>query len=364
MPAPRSCTAIILPLLVAAAACALLTILAATGVRSRLQMEFGPPAAHLNPLQKARLSLQVWNARRELLTPANPAAPPQDFHIELGESPQSISRRLEEQGLIRDAAAFQAYLIYAGLDTLLQAGDYTLSPAEDARQIARQLLDPTPGAAQLVILPGWRLEEVAAALPASGLSLAPEAFIAAARARGMEGYLFPGSYTLPRGIPADELLDELKAAFDQAVSDEMRRAYEHQGLTLHQAVTLASIVQREAVVEDEMPLIASVFLNRLNAGMKLDADPTVQYARGYNEQQQTWWTNPLSAADLQINSPYNTYRYAGLPPGPIASPGLNALRAVAFPAQTPYYYFRAACDGSGRHQFAETFAEHTANACP
>jgi UPF0755 protein len=112
-----------------------------------------------------------------------------------------------------------------------------------------------------------------------------------------------------------------------------------------------------------MPLIASVFHNRLAANMKLDSDPTVQYSLGYNPKQKTWWTNPLSSADMSVDSPFNTYRYPDLPPGPIANPGLAALRAVAFPDQSPYYYFRAACDGSGRHLFATTFSEHLANAC-
>jgi len=97
--------------------------------------------------------------------------------------------------------------------------------------------------------------------------------------------------------------------------------------------------------------------------MKLDTDPTVQYALGYNASQGTWWTNPLSSADLQFDSPYNTYLYAGLPPGPIANPSLSALRAVAFPAETPYYFFRARCDGSGLHVFAVTFEEHLQNGC-
>jgi UPF0755 protein len=123
-------------------------------------------------------------------------------------------------------------------------------------------------------------------------------------------------------------------------------------------------VERESVNEEEMPLIASVFLNRLSIDMKLDADSTVQYALGYNESQQTWWTNPLRGEDLTIDSAYNTYLYPGLPPGPIANPSLNALRAVAFPGQTPYFYFRAACDGSGNHLFAETFEQHVENACP
>lgn len=114
----------------------------------------------------------------------------------------------------------------------------------------------------------------------------------------------------------------------------------------------------------EMPLIASVFLNRLNGGIKLDSDPTVQYAIGYNPDSGTWWTNPLTLEDLQSTSPYNTYVYGGLPPGPIANPGLDALRAVAFPAQTPYYYFRATCDGTGKHVFSVTYEEHLGKECP
>jgi len=111
-------------------------------------------------------------------------------------------------------------------------------------------------------------------------------------------------------------------------------------------------------------MIASVFLNRMAINMKLDSDPTVQYAAGYQEGRGGWWTNPLSLADLQIDSPYNTYIYNGLPPGPISSPSLAAMQAVATPAQSPYYYFRAACDGSGRHNFARTFEEQVQNACP
>ncbi len=148
------------------------------------------------------------------------------------------------------------------------------------------------------------------------------------------------------------------------IDSELINAFNRQGLSLFEAVTLASIIEREAIIAEESPLIASVFLNRLAIGMRLDADPTVQYALGYNSSQGTWWTNPLSLADLQVDSPYNTYRVTELPPGPISNPGPEALRAVAFPAQTPYYYFRAACDKSQRHVFAETFEEHKGNACP
>jgi UPF0755 protein len=147
------------------------------------------------------------------------------------------------------------------------------------------------------------------------------------------------------------------------MTDEIIQGFAQQNLDLYDGVVLASIVEREAVQDEEMPLIASVFLNRLSANMKLDSDPTVQYSLGYNARQKTWWTNPLSTSDLAVDSPFNTYLYLGLPPGPIANPGLAALRAVAFPAQSPYYYFRADCDGSGRHLFATTFDEHIANGC-
>ena len=152
--------------------------------------------------------------------------------------------------------------------------------------------------------------------------------------------------------------------FNVQVTKDLRRKFADQHLSLIQAMTLASIIQKEAVVEEEQPKIASVFFNRLSAGMKLESDPTTQYALGYNDKQKTWWTNPLSSNDLLVQSPYNTYVAAGLPPGPICSPGISALKAVASPAKTNYLFFMARCDGSGYHNFSTTFAEHAANACP
>ncbi len=148
------------------------------------------------------------------------------------------------------------------------------------------------------------------------------------------------------------------------LTSDLRDGYGRQGLSIYQAVTLASIVQREAVHDDEAPMIASVYLNRIKINMKLEADPTVQYALGYNATQQAWWTNPLSVYDLKINSPYNTYLIDGLPPTPISNPGLTALRAVAYPAESSYYYFSARCDNSGYHNFAQTFQEQLQNLCP
>ena len=353
-------------------ACLLGTILY---IPYRARLVYGPPAAWLSAPQRFQYSaLLLWYD--QLLTkPLNPNGAEQTFKIEQGESVNSLASHLEEVGLIRDAEAFRAYLIYAGLDTSIQAGDYKLSTAMSIIDIARKVQDATPAEVNFVILPGWRMEEIAAALPTSGLSISSDDFLAAARApqpgfdflagaETTEGFLFPDTYIVPRGVTADILVTGFLRNFALRITPELTAGFEQQGLSVYQAVTLASLVEREAVQDEEKPMIASVYLNRLRQNMKLDADPTVQYALGYSLLQQSWWTSPLTLIDLQVNSPYNTYLNEGLPPTPIASPGLAALQAVAFPAKSNYLYFRAKCDGSGLHEFAETFEEHLSNECP
>lgn len=338
---------------------------------------FGPANPAMGEAQRITASVELLLHREDLNRPLDQEGQPRTFIVRLGETANSVAVRLEESGLVWNGAVFRTYLVYTGLDTTIQAGEYTLSPAMTPREIALELQDATPEEVEFNILPGWRAEEIAAALPTSGLSIRPEAFLQVVRkppdsilpedwpsGTSLEGTLLPESYRLMRNLTADMLVRTFTRAFDQAVTDDLRSAFASRNLSLQEAVTLASIVQREAVVVEEQPLIASVFLNRLTDGMKLDSDPTVQYALGFNPAQNTWWTNPLSASDLRINSPYNTYLNQGLPPGPICNPSIEALRAVAYPAQTPYYYFRAACDGSGRHTFARSYEEHLQNACP
>ncbi len=336
---------------------------------------YGPPTEALGVLQRLQYSALVLWHDGQLTQPADPAAGEQDFSISIGEQAASVAARLEQAGLIRSAGAFRNYLIYSGLDTGIQAGEYTLSPALSPMQIAERLQDATPKQVKFIILPGWRMEEIAASLSTSGLDITPEEFLAVARdpranldflpsAASAEGFLFPDEYTLPRGMQAGQLVSLLIDHFSLALTLEMRDGFSRQGLSVYQAVTLASIVQREAVQDDEQPIIASVFLNRLAAGMHLGADPSIQYALGFDPATNAWWKSPLSLADLEISSPYNTYKNLGLPPGPIASPSLSALRAVADPAKTSYYFFRARCDDSRRHAFAETFDEQLQNECP
>ncbi len=343
---------------------------------SRVVQMYGPPSERLSFLQVIQYSAKlVWDDG-SLTKPLDPNAARQSFTVQRGESVVSIADRLQKGGFIGDASMFRDYLIYAGLDTSIQAGVYDdLSPAMSIVDIAQKMQNATPSQVTFVILPGWRMEEIAASLPTSGLNITPDGFLAAAKksrpgfdflsgAASMEGFLYPDSYILPRVTTADELVEVFVRNFDLHLTNDLRDGFNRQGLSIYQAVTLASIVQREAVHDDEAPMIASVYLNRVKINMKLEADPTVQYALGYNATQQAWWTNPLSVDDLKFNSPYNTYIIGGLPPTPISNPGLTALRAVAYPAESSYYYFSARCDDSGYHNFAQTFQEQLQDLCP
>jgi UPF0755 protein len=336
---------------------------------------YGPPSDTLTVPQRFQYSLLLLWYNGQVTRPVDTTAGERPFTIAEGEQAANVADRLELVGLVRSAAAFRTYLIYRGMDTSLQAGEYSLSPSLSPVQIAEQLQDATPTQIKFVVLPGWRLAEVAAALPTSGFGIAPEDFLAAAHgtrpgfdnlppAADAEGFLFPDAYLLPRGIQAQGLVDALMQRFDHVVTSDIRNGFARQGLSVYEGVTLASILQREAVEGDEMPIMASVFYNRLASGMPLETDPTIQYALGFDATSGSWWKSPLSLLDLEINSPYNTYANRGLPPGPIASPSLSALQAVAFPADTGYLFFRARCDGSGRHAFAETFQDHLENDCP
>ena len=335
----------------------------------------GPASDSLTDSQRFQYSsLMLWYGGM-VTRPADSRAGEIPFTVAQGDSASSVAVHLEKDGLIRSADAFIAYLVYSGMDTGLQSGDFELSAAMAPIQIAQKLQDATPTQVKFVILPGWRLEEIAAAMPTSGLNITPGQFIQAAETPNViydffpsgvsaEGFLFPGQYILPRSIEVNQLVQLFMNNAALALSSEMQAGFRRENLTVYQAVTLASIIQREAVIPEEQPKIASVFINRLTAGMSLETDPTVQYALGFNQNLKTWWKVPLSLDDLAVNSPYNTYQNHGLPPGPICNPSLSALQAVANPAQTPYMYFRARCDHSNLHSFSETYQQHLKNGCP
>ncbi|MDP1546610.1 MAG: endolytic transglycosylase MltG [Anaerolineales bacterium] len=343
-------------------------------IPARASSLYGSPAGHLSISNRIEYSARLLMHGDALMIPLSSNGIIQPFRIEQGEAVISIANRLENFGFITSADAFYDYAVYTGIDLTIQAGDFKLSPAQSIIDIAQALQKFSPTDASLVILPGWRMEEIAASLPTSGLPITPEAFLAAAATspavlapfspNSMEGFFFPDTYTLPRETTVEQLLDIIARNFTVRITDDLQAGFANRGLTIYQAIILASIVEREAVRKEEAPQIASVYLNRLVIGMKLDADPTVQYALGYQVDTNSWWKSPLTWNDLNVNSPYNTYQFIGLPPAPISNPSLAALQAVAFPQLTSYYYFRAACDGSGYHVFATTLEEQIANACP
>jgi UPF0755 protein len=173
------------------------------------------------------------------------------------------------------------------------------------------------------------------------------------------GYMFPDTYLFKVNSTASEIATKMQSTFNEKYDISLQAKIKAQGLTAEEGVTLASIIQREAGKDSDAPLIASVFLNRLNLGMPLGSDVTIQYALGYDQLTKTWWKKDLTDQDLSIISPYNTRKVAGLPPGPICNPGLVALKAVAEPATTDNYYFLY--DKDGNLHLAKTLAEHNQN---
>lgn len=264
-----------------------------------------------------------------------------------------------------------------GLDTGIQAGSHVLRSTMSAREVLEELQVAAGDAVTVTILEGLRAEEVAEILAAAGLG--DEETLSALMASdhggdrpllsdrpagtGLEGYLFPDTYQFEPDAEPVAVVDRLLDTFEARVAPELPGRGAAADLSLFEVVTLASIVEREAVLQDERGMIARVFLNRLETPpYLLNADPTVQYALGFQPDADTWWKRPLYDVDLETESPYNTYQVPGLPPGPIASPGLASIRAVLDAPDGPWQYFVAndvACDGS--HVFAETLDEHIAN---
>jgi UPF0755 protein len=297
----------------------------------------------------------------------DPRAESRSFVIARGETAGSIAQRLQEEGFIRSALAFSYVLYDTGRETSLQSGTYMISAALTPRDLAR-VFEKAPGEqAVLRIIEGWRLSETAAAVHKAFPSITVEDIMKTAVVgqrrnivlaglppeTSLEGFLFPDTYFFKPTATATEIVDALLDQFEQRVGQTLRQAAVERKKTIYDIVKLASIVEREARDRRESATIAGVYLNRLEIGMNLDADPTVQYAIGE-------WREP-TLADLEIDSPYNTYKVAGLPPTPICSPGQAALEGAARPADVPYLYFVAKNDGTGDHAFAKTLEEHEAN---
>ncbi len=342
-----------------------------------LSEQVGEPVSDLPRAQEIGLGLYLLARQQALDAPAGNQSTEIELEVLPGESAMQVIEALAEAEIVHDATLLRLYLRYRGLDRGIEAGRYRLDGGMSIRDLAASLQSASAESLTITIPEGWRREQIAAYvavqvpgidenefLTASGEILPGYSFSdSAPQDSTLEGFLFPETYLVDPNGDAASLVARMLSAFEAQFDENLRSAFKNQGLSLYQAVTLASIVEREAIVPEERPRIAAVYLNRLSAGMTLDADPTIQYALGL-QPDGSWWKSALSFDDLELNSSYNTYLFMGLPPGPIANPGHASLEAVGFPAETQELYFRALCDGSGRHAFAETYEGHLQNACP
>lgn len=293
-----------------------------------------------------------------LTTPLQPA---QETIIDIapGSSLIRVADELQQKNIIRQALILRLLAKWNGQEQQIQAGKYLFSTPATPADVLDRLVRGDVIRVGLTIPEGFTLRQIARRIAESGfgdqatlLELAYDAdFIAAlgVEATSLEGYLFPETYNFVPGTSERSLLRMMVEQFYRTLTDEIREAAQQLGLTLHEHVTLASLIEKETGLTEEMPLIASVFHNRLEANMRLQTDPTAVYDLED-------FSGPVTRAHLSNPSPYNTYLIRGLPPGPIASPGLAALKAAVFPAITDYYYFVSKRDGS--HHFSRNLKEH------
>ena len=303
-----------------------------------------------------------------LYTPAEPDGAPLVFEVTPGESLQSVARRLRANGLLPEAPLFgpRVLVLFArltGVEREVKSGEYDLHPGMRPVEILSVLVSGAVKTYAVTLPEGLRLDEVAARLAASGLvdasrllARARDRELAAAlgvEAASLEGYLYPETYRFPRGVDVDQILGTMVEEFQSRWTDADREALAASGFTLHEAVTLGSIVEKETSVAAERGLISGVFHNRLRRRMPLQSDPTVIYGIFHTRGS---FDGNIHRRDLREDTPYNTYTRRGLPPGPIASTTIESIRAVLAPADVPYLYFVSRNDGT--HEFSKTLREH------
>lgn len=285
--------------------------------------------------------------------------------IPAGAGPRAIERRLVDAGVVKDSLTFRAALLLSGRSRELKAGEYRFDRALGATSVVDVIASGRVHERLLTFREGLTIAEMALLFQERGFGTA-SAFLAAASdpapirdldpdAPDLEGYLFPETYALPRNTPAVDVVALMVAHFKRAFDEPLRAAAREQMLTVRQVVTIAALVEKETGQAAERPLVAAVYRNRLKLGMGMQADPTVIFAL----QKAGRYDGNIRREDLQFDSPYNTYRYPGLPPGPIAAPGRASIEAALHPADVKHLYFVSRNDGS--HVFADTLAEHNRN---
>lgn len=308
----------------------------------------------------------AWWARQELGRPYAAYSEAQQIEIEPGTSAATILDRLEATGVLANATLTRLYLVHVLDGPSLKAGEYRFEEPMTPPEVLDKLIAGDVVTYRVTVVEGLTLEETGQHLADSGFGdferfaaeMSDPARIADLdlAAESLEGYLFPDTYSFAKGTSEAEIVDTMVRSFRTRIAEELGDAgFIPEPGALRELVALASIVEKEAALDEERATIAGVYANRLRRGIALYADPTVIFAL----KRLGRWDGNIRKPDLQIDSPYNTYRYPGLPPGPICSPGLASLLAALDPADVPYIYFVSRNDGS--HVFATTLAEHNRN---
>ena len=288
------------------------------------------------------------------MSPVSSDSTVQDFVVKEGEGASVIADKLAQAKLIRSDFAFKLELKLTGDASKLIPGDFNIAPNMTVSEVI-QTLSQAPDDKKVTLLEGWRDEEVAEKLNTE-LGINTEDFLKQAK----QGYMFPDSYQFDQKTTVADVVTTLRNNFDQKYTPELQSQIKALGLTPDQGVILASIVEREARTDSVRQKVASILLKRFKIGMALDVDSTLQYILGYSKEEGTWWRSAISDDDKKINSSYNTYLNAGLPPTPICNPSLSSLEAVAAAdPSTPYLYYYH--DSKGNSYYAKTLDEHNAN---
>ncbi|MFC1653638.1 endolytic transglycosylase MltG [Patescibacteria group bacterium] len=281
------------------------------------------------------------------------------FIIRKGETIDSIGTNLKEKNLIKSQPIFKFLVMKEGIAKKIQAGSFSLSPSMSVEEIAFAL---TSGRQDIwiTVIEGMRREEIADSLQKSfseyGVDFSQQVFLA--ETTNKEGMLFPDTYLFPVSITEAEVASMLTTTLDQKLTKKMKADITAKGSTLGQILTKASLIEREAKTSSARKMVSAIIDNRLEIGMALQIDATMQYAKGFNKIHQDWWAPPL-AVDKKINSPYNTYQVTGFPPGPICSPSLDSIQAAIYPNPNDYLFYIT--DTKGNMHYATSIEEHNSN---
>jgi UPF0755 protein len=273
------------------------------------------------------------------------------FTVKSGESALSVAERLKQDGFIFSKNIFLAYAKVTGSAGMIKAGYYEFSRGDGMFKIIGELKSGSRSLTKFTIPEGSNISQTAEIIASKGM-ISKEKFISIASEKKMEGYLMPETYFFDPAMKEEDIIEVMKKEFDNKVTPDMYERAKELDMTMEQIITLASIVEKEAVNPKERSTIAAVFYNRIKKKIRLQSCATVLYAMGVNKA-------VLTVEDTFFKSPYNTYRHAGLPPGPICSPGIESIKAALYPANTGSLFFVS--QGNGSHLFAESFDEHVKN---